>query len=230
MKFCTNCGKNIGDNNFCGNCGTKNLKYKSPTTYTEEVKVISETRDIEKYIRHLKTLVDSRSSLIVDDDLKVYRKVLLSLSEEKFRKIDFIKFINFKRVNDINSYLEIESTFTEKQIRRHYKDGKIPNKFTTNTPKSKFSILFLLLLFVVSLLFVFSEKGDSEKYELNIQQENYEYPEGVSPSCFCMDSLTGGKMYKSTPLQKTRCRRMYICWENAQYDCLLNTENVWTEC
>ena len=55
-------------------------------------------------------------------------------------------------------------------------------------------------------------------------------PAGVSSACFCQDALTGGSIFSPTATQVAKCRRMYICWQNAQADCMLGSSNVWTSC
>ena len=96
MSFCSKCGENIGDSNFCSVCGEKNLKQDFSNLQSKEDKNSVEFRDIEKYINHLKKLVESESSLIIEEDLIKYQKTLLSLSEEKFRSLNFIKFLGLK--------------------------------------------------------------------------------------------------------------------------------------
>jgi hypothetical protein len=62
------------------------------------------------------------------------------------------------------------------------------------------------------------------------QDSDSNIPDGVSPSCFCMDALSGANLFKPNSTQIQQCRRMYICFENAQADCLLGSDNVWREC
>ena len=124
MSFCSKCGENNGDSNFCSVCGEKNLKQDFSNLQSKEDKNSIEFRDIEKYINHLKKLVESESSLIIEEDLIKYQKTLLSLSEEKFRNLNFIKFLGLKKVKDINSFLEIDQKFTDQQIGRFYRNNK----------------------------------------------------------------------------------------------------------
>ena len=56
------------------------------------------------------------------------------------------------------------------------------------------------------------------------------FPDGVTSACFCTDALSGGSIYGSTTEQKRKCKRMFICWDNAQADCMLGTSQVWYEC
>jgi len=128
MSFCSNCGENIGDLNFCGVCGEKNSKQDFSNLKSKEVKNSVELRDIEKYLNHLKKLIGSESSLIIEEDLIIYQKTLLSLSEEKFRSLNFIKFLGLKKVKNINSYLEIDQTFTDQQLRRFYGNEELSDK------------------------------------------------------------------------------------------------------
>ena len=69
MSYCSNCGENIGDSNFCNVCGEKNLKNDISSLESKENKNIVESRDIENYLNHLKNLVKSESSLIIEEDL-----------------------------------------------------------------------------------------------------------------------------------------------------------------
>ncbi len=72
-------------------------------------------------------------------------------------------------------------------------------------------------------------KDDGSKSK-SIEKPKSTMPEGVKPACFCMDALSGGNLYNPTSDQITKCRRMYKCFGNANADCMLGTESVWTRC
>lgn len=50
----------------------------------------------------------------------------------------------------------------------------------------------------------------------------------LSPACQCAKVLASPNQYSSD--LRIKCRRMYICWENANIDCMMGTETVWYEC
>tara|TARA_B110000238_G_scaffold1390_1_gene1289 strand:+ start:30 stop:755 length:726 start_codon:yes stop_codon:yes gene_type:complete len=51
-----------------------------------------------------------------------------------------------------------------------------------------------------------------------------------SSACFCMDALSGGEIYGANAEQRSKCRKMYICFDNANTDCLLGASNTWDKC
>jgi hypothetical protein len=51
-----------------------------------------------------------------------------------------------------------------------------------------------------------------------------------SSACFCMDALSGGEIYGANAEQRSKCRKMYICSDNARTDCLLGASNTWDKC
>lgn len=51
-----------------------------------------------------------------------------------------------------------------------------------------------------------------------------------SSACFCMDALSGGEIYGANAEQRSKCRKMYICFDNANTDCLMGTSNTWDKC
>ena len=66
--------------------------------------------------------------------------------------------------------------------------------------------------------------------EINEESSNSSsIPDGVSSACYCMDALSGGKIYNSSA-SYSKCKKMFICWDNAQADCMLGTSQVWYEC
>lgn len=255
MVFCSNCGNNIGNLKFCSECGEINkVKYsktnsqqnlktesnnKSDLTF-ENIKVeYFESREIDNYINHLKYLIKSKNSVLNQDDLFLYEKTLRSLPEDRFKKLNFPKFVLLNKVIDINRYLGIEENITNKQLGRSYEGGKLPDKLKVSNIKSEkkpwykkwWGILITLLLIGVLLRVIFPDpSSSSSNNQIDNMKKESSLPDGVSSACFCMDALSGGSIYGSTYEQKSKCRKMFICWDNAQADCLMGTSQIWYEC
>lgn len=49
-------------------------------------------------------------------------------------------------------------------------------------------------------------------------------------SCFCKDILGDYPVFASTNEQKSKCKKTFICRENAVYDCLTGRSRVWDKC
>jgi hypothetical protein len=96
----------------------------------------------------------------------------------------------------------------------------------------KFYLIFgiFTLITMVSCLPKKKSSSVSSQSSYTETQKESSIPDGVSSACFCMDALSGGSIYDSTYEQKSKCRKMFICWDNAQADCLMGTSQVWYEC
>tara|TARA_B110000285_G_C15016155_1_gene559171 strand:+ start:167 stop:514 length:348 start_codon:yes stop_codon:yes gene_type:complete len=99
-------------------------------------------------------------------------------------------------------------------------------KKSVNSLQKKILIILLVVPVVNPL---YSSVSSIISSPSNNQKES-SIPDGVSSSCFCMDALAGGTNYGATYKQKSMCKKMFICWNNAQADCLLGTSQVWYEC
>jgi len=97
-----------------------------------------------------------------------------------------------------------------------FKDGKIHGKWTFNEGPNIGSKNFLL-----------GTNVDKKRSSTTSPSKSNYVP---SAACRCMDALSGANQFNPTATQRTKCRMMYICWQNAQTDCLLGTSNVWTSC
>ena len=150
MSYCINCGEKINEMKFCTSCGERNIKHSNDDI--EENKNIVESRDIEKYLNHLKKLVESESSLIMKEDIITYQKSLLSLSEEKFNNLSYIKFLGLEKVKDINSYLEIDQTFADQQLQRFYSNEKLKESDSDNQTKKWYKKWWGILIIVILVL------------------------------------------------------------------------------
>ncbi len=97
------------------------------------------------------------------------------------------------------------------------------------------STRWIITVVCILVYSAFSESGGlSKKDKLNIQSEyttpkTNNIPAGVSTACYCQDALSGGNIYNSSS-DYIKCKRMYICFENAQADCMFGTSRVWTTC
>lgn len=60
-------------------------------------------------------------------------------------------------------------------------------------------------------------------YETNC----YEEEKTESAACQCLRALSGESGYEKL---KGKCRKMYICWYNAQIDCMMGTSTIFTKC
>ena len=100
-----------------------------------------------------------------------------------------------------------------------------------NKKKTKLIYLTIGLISLGILGFILglpSETNNSSKESSN-SSNSFNVPAGVSSACYCMDALSGGKIYNSSA-NYNKCKKMFICWDNAQADCMFGTSRVWNEC
>ena len=163
---------------------------------------------------------------------------LFQFSEQLFKKI------SLSSKYDIESILFLVSV-KDKKIRIHTGQdySSIPDLIAKQIIdcliKPNFKICAYYNGFELSINTIVSiiEEGHSselfdcrENKPVNRENSRNDIPTGVSSSCFCSDALSGGNLYDPTSSQISKCRKMYICWDNAYTDCLMGTEHVWTTC
>ena len=224
MAFCSECGNDIGTDKFCSKCG------KSSGDINPDIK--KKDRDITKAVIRLKVLSKDSSSLIIPYDIKMYEEALHKISDEKFGS--FSASLNrYKKVTEINRLLEIDQKVTDKMLERAYSnDFKKGSSNLKNTAGKAlgFISLFIIVFGVFKLIRLENESSSPSNNQIDIKKKESSIPDGVSSSCFCMDALSGGTIYGATYEQKSKCRKMFICWNNAQADCLMSTSQIWYEC
>lgn len=67
-----------------------------------------------------------------------------------------------------------------------------------------------------------------EVWKMKEEQRERESNGGLSSACQCSKVLANPSEYGGDLV--VECKRMYICWNNAYIDCLMNTSSVWHEC
>ena len=120
---------------------------------------------------------------------------------------------------DLNGPFEMYNKEGMTLLSGEFKDGKIHGKWTFNEGPNIGSKNFLL-----------GTNVDKKRSLTPSPSKSNSGTAGVSTACRCMDALTGGSIFSPTATQIAKCRRMYICWQNAQADCMLGSSNVWTSC
>ena len=133
--------------------------------------------------------------------------------------LNFINKISESRIGEIN------------KVKQNPKTKSQQNLETESKNKSVLTFVVIIISVVISFV-VLSENKSSSPSNIQIDNNKTEssIPDGVSAACFCMDALSGGSIYGSTYEQKSKCRKMFICWDNAQADCLMGTSQIWYEC
>jgi len=90
-------------------------------------------------------------------------------------------------------------------------------------------VIFCVFIFAVVFNFMDSSSNNTSNYNsTNSKKETF--PSGVSTACFCADYFNGGNMYDHTPSQNSKCRKMYICLDNAMSDCMSGNSSFWDRC
>ena len=120
---------------------------------------------------------------------------------------------------DVNGPFEMYNKEGMTLLSGEFKDGKIHGKWIFNEGPD-----------IGSKNFIFGRNVDKKPSSTTSPSKSSSIPAGVSSACRCMDALSGANQLNPTATQVLQCRRMYICWQNAQADCMLGSSNVWTSC
>lgn len=67
--------------------------------------------------------------------------------------------------------------------------------------------------------------------EQNVEQDQSSgESSGESSACRCMKALSGVDYGEEYTKIRSKCRTMFICFDNAHTDCMMGTSRVWYEC
>lgn len=204
MAFCSECGTDIGSSKFCSECGfkventsNKISDSKKETNQSKPAQEFYDSRNIDRYLEHLRKLAENKKSVIIEEDLVVYEKTLRSIPEEDFKRFYVPSFVKLKSVKDINKYLGVDVDFTSTQIGRAYKSGKAPEAYTRsfkseketskNAGKNAWEKLsktkkIVILVVVLALLGGILGGGGPSKCEC-LKALTYKDTKGISASC-----------------------------------------------
>jgi|GEM_PF-3916866 len=101
------------------------------------------------------------------------------------------------------------------------------NNDSENQPDHYDSFLSLTDSEIVDIFWGVLIKLQNKFIEQSIKVNLKEQGQQESSACQCMRAFSGERGYES---MIGKCRKMYICFENAKIDCMLGTSSVWTKC
>jgi len=201
------------------------LKYEKGVDINEEY--------INKVFSEYKIDIDQANSLLSKlkqpKEPSFSKKALLKtpdFSKSKFEEIAKPSFSNTSKSqnkieNDkVNGNPKNTANKKNKTLKEHWNSW-------SNVQKIGYVVLCIVIFGVFSNIFNSSGSTNST----NLKNSSIEsYPSGVSTACFCADYFNGANSYGQSPSQKQKCRKMYICLDNAMVDCMGGTSSVWTRC
>ena len=201
------------------------LKYEKGVDINDEY--------INKVFSEYKIDIDQANSLLSKlkqpKEPSFSKKALLKtpdFSKSKFEEIAKPSFSNKPRSQN---KIEIDKANGNPKNTDFKKNKTLKEEWNRFTKGQKIGYVVLCIVIFGVFSNIFNSSGSTNS--TNLKNSSIEsYPSGVSTACFCADYFNGANSYGQSPSQKQKCRKMYICLDNAMVDCMGGTSSVWTRC